>query len=188
MESRLERFYQSLKGKTVAFCGIGRSHREMIRIFCEKGAQVTVRDKRDRETLGETAAELESLGARLILGEHYLDGLTEEIILRTPGMKFTLPELEEARARGSAVTSEMELFFAFCPCKLYGVTGQRRQNHHHHVIAELLKAAGKTVHLGGNIGAPLFPQLESIRPEDAAVAELSSFQLISMRKARMWRW
>ena len=47
----MERFYQSLKGKTVAFCGIGRSHREMIRIFCEKGAQVTVRDKRDRETV-----------------------------------------------------------------------------------------------------------------------------------------
>ena len=183
MESRLERFYQSLKGKTVAFCGIGRSHREMIRIFCEKGAQVTVRDKRDRETLGETAAELESLGARLILGEHYLDGLTEEIILRTPGMKFTLPELEEARARGSAVTSEMELFFAFCPCKLYGVTGSDGKTTTTTVIAELLKAAGKTVHLGGNIGAPLFPQLESIRPEDAAVAELASFQLISMRQS-----
>ena len=75
MDSRLERFYQSLEGKTVAFCGIGRSHEEMIRIFCEKGAKVTVRDRRNREALGNTADKLEGWGAQLILGEDYLKNL-----------------------------------------------------------------------------------------------------------------
>lgn len=167
----------------MAFCGIGRSHEEMIRIFCEKGAVVTVRDRRNREALGDTAEKLERWGARLILGESYLENLHEDIILRTPGMKFTLPELEAAREAGSAVTSEMELFFEFCPCKIYGITGSDGKTTTTSVIAELLSAAGKTVHLGGNIGKPLFPQLETIRPEDVAVAELSSFQLISMRRS-----
>ena len=169
MDSRLERFYQSLEGKTVAFCGIGRSHEEMIRIFCEKGAKVTVRDRRNREALGDTAEKLEGWGAQLILGEDYLQNLHEDIILRTPGMKFTLPELEAAREAGSAVTSEMELFFEFCPCKIYGITGSDGKTTTTSVIAELLSAAGKTVHLGGNIGKPLFPQLETIRPEDVAL-------------------
>ncbi len=183
MDSRLERFYESLNGKTVAFCGIGRSHEEMIRIFCEKGAKVTVRDKRSREALGDTAAKLEGWGAQLILGEDYLQNLHEEMILRTPGMKFTLPELDAAREQGCAVTSEMELFFDLCPCKIYGVTGSDGKTTTTTVIAELLQNAGKTVHLGGNIGKPLFPRLETIRPEDVAVAELSSFQLISMRRS-----
>lgn len=148
----------------MAFCGIGRSHEEMIRIFCEKGAVVTVRDRRNREALGDTAEKLERWGARLILGESYLENLHEDIILRTPGMKFTLPELEAAREAGSAVTSEMELFFEFCPCKIYGITGSDGKTTTTSVIAELLSAAGKTVHLGGNIGKPLFPQLETIRP------------------------
>lgn len=77
----------------------------------------------------------------------------------------------------------MELFFEFCPCKIYGITGSDGKTTTTSVIAELLSAAGKTVHLGGNIGKPLFPQLETIRPEDVAVAELSSFQLISMRRS-----
>lgn len=155
----------------------------MIRIFCEKGAKVTVRDRRNREALGDTAEKLEGWGAQLILGEDYLQNLHEDIILRTPGMKFTLPELEAAREQGSAVTSEMELFFEFCPCKIYGITGSDGKTTTTSVIAEFLQAAGKTVHLGGNIGKPLFPQLETIRPDDVAVAELSSFQLISMRRS-----
>ena len=51
------------------------------------------------------------------------------------------------------------------------------------VIAEMLKAAGKTVHLGGNIGRPLLPEIRDVKPEDVAVVELSSFQLISMRRS-----
>ena len=49
--------------------------------------------------------------------------------------------------------------------------------------SEFLKAAGKTVHLGGNIGKPLLPEIETIKKTDVCVVELSSFQLISMRQS-----
>ena len=119
----------------------------------------------------------------LRLGEDYLQDLNEDIIFRTPGMRYHLPQLEEARARGCAVTSELELFFRLCPCKIYGVTGSDGKTTTTSIIAEFLKAQGKTVHLGGNIGKPLLPEIESIAPEDVAVVELSSFQLISMRES-----
>lgn len=176
----LQQFFEFIHGKTVAFCGIGRSHLPLIQLFQKKGALVSARDKRSLEELGDNGKLLQSLGVRLVLGEDYLQDLNEEIIFRTPGMKYHLPQLEAARKAGSAVTSEMEVFFELCPCKIYAVTGSDGKTTTTSIIAEFLKARGKTVHLGGNIGKPLLPEIESIRPEDCAVVELSSFQLISM--------
>ncbi len=178
-----QQFFRYLKGKTVAFCGVGRTHMPLIKLFQEKGAVVTVRDQRPLEKLGENGEILQSLGVELRLGEDYLQDLNEDIIFRTPGMRYHLPQLEEARARGCAVTSELELFFRLCPCKIYGVTGSDGKTTTTSIIAEFLKAQGRTVHLGGNIGKPLLPEIESIAPEDVAVVELSSFQLISMRES-----
>ena len=179
----IQKFYGSLKGKTVAFCGIGGSNLPLIRIFAQHGAVVTARDRRTAEKLGETAGELKKLGVSLRLGEGYLEDLSEDIVFRTPGMKYYLPELNAARERGAAVTSEMEVFFDLCPCKMIAVTGSDGKTTTTTILSEMLKAAGKTVHLGGNIGAPLLPRVESIGPDDVAVVELSSFQLISMRRS-----
>ena len=178
-----EQFFTSIQGKTVTFCGIGRSHMPLIRLFQEKGALVSARDKRSLEELGDNGKALQERGVQLILGENYLEDLREDIIFRTPGMKYHLSQLEAARKRGAAVTSEMEVFFQLCPCKIYAVTGSDGKTTTTSIIAELLKAQGKTVHLGGNIGKPLLPEIESIQPEDCAVVELSSFQLISMRES-----
>ncbi len=144
-----QQFFRYLKGKTVAFCGVGRTHMPLIKLFQEKGAVVTVRDQRPLEKLGENGEILRSLGVELRLGEDYLQDLNEDIIFRTPGMRYHLPQLEEARARGCAVTSELELFFRLCPCKIYGVTGSDGKTTTTSIIAEFLKAQGRTVHLGG---------------------------------------
>ena len=117
------------------------------------------------------------------MGEAYLKGMDEDIIFRTPGMKYHLPELEEARKRGQVVTSELEVFFDLCPCKTYAVTGSDGKTTTTTLIAEFLQTEGKTVHVGGNIGKPLLPEIEDIAPTDCAVAELSSFQLISMKES-----
>ena len=77
----------------------------------------------------------------------------------------------------------MEVFFDLCPCKMIAVTGSDGKTTTTTIISELLKAQGKTVHLGGNIGKPLLPEIESVNEDDYAVIELSSFQLISMRKS-----
>lgn len=183
MTEQIKRFFESVKGKKVVFCGIGGSHLPLIPLFLKYGAAVEARDRRSYGALGETAKSLEEQGVKLNLGEEYLKDLSGDIIFRTPGMKYYTPELTCARKNGSAVTSEMELFFDLCPCKIYAITGSDGKTTTTTLISEMLKRAGKTVHLGGNIGKPLLPEIETVSPEDAAVVELSSFQLISMRKS-----
>ena len=175
-----EEYLSSLQNKTVAVIGIGVSNQPLIRLLLERGIAVTACDKKNRETLGIVAEQLEANGCRLRLGEAYLDGLTEDVIFRTPGMRPDLPQLAAAVSRGSVLTSEMEVFFEVCPCPKIAVTGSDGKTTTTTIIAELLKRAGKTVHLGGNSGHPLLAETGKMKPEDVAVLELSSFQLMTM--------
>lgn len=177
----LEQFFSEINGKRIALCGIGRSHIPLVELFGKKGAIVSMRDRRSMEELGEEGRELEKQGVKLILGQDYLENLDEDIVFRTPGMKFSLPQLEKARSSGKVVTSELEVFFEVCPCRIFAVTGSDGKTTTTTIISEFLRNQGMTVHLGGNIGRPLLPEIESISPKDVAVVELSSFQLISMR-------
>ena len=77
----------------------------------------------------------------------------------------------------------MEAFCNLCPCRIIAITGSDGKTTTSTITAELLRAQGYTVHLGGNIGTPLFDRIPEIRPEDFAVLELSSFQLHSMHCA-----
>lgn len=183
MDNRIYDFLTSLKGKKVALIGIGRSNLPLISLFSSYGAEVTACDRRSYDELGEYAKLAQDSGAELLLGEDYLDNLDADIVLRTPGMKFFMDKLSDMRNNGVVVTSEMELFFDLCPCKIIAVTGSDGKTTTTTIISEILKKAGKTVHLGGNIGKPLLPEIESINSDDIAVVELSSFQLISMRKS-----
>lgn len=176
-------FYSALQGKTVSFIGVGRTNLPLMEKFLAHGAKVSVRDKREADALGADGEYLRKLGVELICGEDYLENITEDILFRAPGVPYLLPQIQAAKARGTAVTSEMEVFFDLCPCKIYAVTGSDGKTTTTSVIAEMLKAAGKTVHLGGNIGRPLLPEIDEIAPDHVAVVELSSFQLISMRKS-----
>lgn len=180
---RYQNFYDSIKDKTIAVCGIGKNNPPVVLQLLEHGAKVIACDKRTREQLGEVADTLEKAGATLVLGEEYLDHLDADLILRTPGMKPYLPAFENARRQGKTVTSEMELFFDFCPSPIFAVTGSDGKTTTTTVIAGLLESAGKTVHLGGNIGRPLLPVIEQIETDHAAVVELSSFQLTRMNKS-----
>ena len=178
-----KQFFSQLKGKKIAMCGIGVSNTPLILNFLKQGARVIACDRRERELIGNIADELEAAGAELKLGEGYLDNLEVDIIFRTPGMNFHLPELERARKRGIAVTSEMEVFFDLCPATIFAVTGSDGKTTTTTLIAKMLEAEGKRVFVGGNIGTPLLPKIEDITSDDFVVAELSSFQLISMRKS-----
>ena len=180
---KFEEYLSSLQSKTVAVIGIGVSNRPLIELLLSHGVAVTACDKKDRAALGVLAEELEKRGCRLRLGPHYLKDLTEDVIFRTPGMRPDLPELTAAVRRGSTLTSEMEIFFEVCPCPIIAVTGSDGKTTTTTIIAELLRAAGRTVHLGGNIGHPLLAETGSISAEDIAVLELSSFQLLTMTRS-----
>ena len=183
--TKAERFFEMLKNKKVAFIGTGVSHLELIRLFLAKGINVVVCDKKDKDNFDkEIYAEFSSKGAEFSLGENYLDAIFGcDVIFRTPGMYYNNPVLTKAREKGIVVTSEMEVFFDLCPCEIYAVTGSDGKTTSTTLISEFLKTEGKTVHLGGNIGRALLPIIETITENDVAVVELSSFQLISMRKS-----
>ena len=179
----LGEYIGALRGKTVAVLGIGVSNTPLIELLCRSGVQVIACDKKTREALGDTAAALEALGAKLRLGEGYLKDIDADVIFRTPGMRPDVPELLSAKERGSVVTSEMQVFFEVCPCPIIAVTGSDGKTTTTTVISEFLRAAGKTVHLGGNLGHPLLAEGDQIKPEDYAVVELSSFQLLDMTRS-----
>ena len=179
----LQEYIASLRGRTAAVIGIGVSNTPLLRLLLREGIAVTACDRSDRAKLGALAEELETAGAVLRLGDGYLQDLDQDVIFRTPGLRPDVPELEAARARGSVITSEMEVFFRVCPCPIIAVTGSDGKTTTTTIIAELLRAAGHTVHVGGNIGHPLLAEAGSIRPTDWAVLELSSFQLMTMTRS-----
>ncbi len=178
-----ERYFNSLQGKKIAVLGLGVSNRPLVRLLLEFGCDVTGCDKTPREKLDEEVLLLEREGCRLRVGEGYLDGVEADVVFRTPGMHPGNPAIEALRRRGAEITSEMEVFFEVAPCFIVAVTGSDGKTTTTTLIAEMLKAEGKTVWLGGNIGTPLLPLCREMKPEDYAVVELSSFQLMDMKRS-----
>ncbi len=176
-----ETYFAGLKNKKIAVLGLGVSNRPLVRLLLEHGCSVVGCDKTVREKLDDEVLELEKAGCQLHLGEGYLDDLDADIAFRTPGMHPDLPGIAALRENGALVTSEMEVFFEVCPCKILAVTGSDGKTTTTSLIAAMLKAAGRNVWLGGNIGTPLLPLCPQINEDDIAVVELSSFQLMDMR-------
>ena len=180
---KLSEYASSLMNLTVGVVGLGVSNRPLVEYLCKHGVTVIGRDRTSREDMGAAADHLEALGAKLILGCGYLEDLTEDVIFRSPGIRPDLPEFVAAQKRGAVLTSEMEVFFDVCPCKIIAITGSDGKTTTTTIVSELLKAEGYRVHLGGNIGTPLLTQADEMRADDLVVVELSSFQLMTMRKS-----
>ncbi|MBO5448097.1 MAG: UDP-N-acetylmuramoyl-L-alanine--D-glutamate ligase [Ruminococcus sp.] len=183
--TKAQRYFNSIKDKRVAFIGVGVSHTELIKNFLSKGIKCVVCDKKEEEDFDELLMEeLSAKGCDFSLGEHYLDEIFKcDIVFRTPGMYYNDPVLTDARKKGVIITSEMETFFDLCPCKIYAITGSDGKTTTTTLVSEFLRAEGRRVHIGGNIGKALLPIVETISETDVAVCELSSFQLISMRES-----
>ena len=183
MQTAFEAYFTSLKNKKIIVLGLGVSNQPLVRLLLSYGCQVTGCDRTPREKVDAAVLELEEMGCTLRLGDGYLDDLQGDLVFRTPGMHPANPALEALRQAGAEVTSEMEVFFEVCPCKIIGVTGSDGKTTTTTLISEILKASGKTVWLGGNIGTPLLPLCPQIREDHYAVVELSSFQLMDMRRS-----
>ena len=180
MSNKFKTYFSSLSGKRITVIGLGVSNRPLVRLLLGSGCVVTGCDKTPREKLDNEVLELERLGCILKTGDDYLEGISADVVFRTPGMRPDNPALCELRKKGVEITSEMDVFFALCPCKKIAVTGSDGKTTTTTLISELLKTAGKRVWLGGNIGTPLLPLCGEMKEEDIAVVELSSFQLMDM--------
>lgn len=176
-------FLAYLKDKKVAFVGMGVANTPCAEWLSSYGIEVYACDKRDRDYIGnEICAKLEAMGVKFSIGESYLDILPEmDVVFRSNGiLPFQNKWIGDCIERGQIVTSEMEVFFSFCPAKIIAVTGSNGKTTTTTIIAKMLEAEGEKVFLGGNIGKALMPELDKITCKDFAVVELSSFQLLTM--------
>lgn len=183
MQTAFEEYFQGLRGKCIAVLGLGVSNRPLVRLLLRFGCSVIGCDRTEREKLDEEVLELERQGAELHVGADYLDNLKPDLVFRTPGMHPQNPALAVLRNAGAKITSEMEVFFELCPCNTIAVTGSDGKTTTTTLISELLKAEGKKVWLGGNIGTPLLSSIPDMSKDDYAVVELSSFQLMDMERS-----
>ncbi len=183
MNNKAKNFFDSLKGKKVAFVGMGVANVPCAEFLAKYGVKVYACDKRDKEYIGaDICNRLEKLGVKFSLGENYLEILPEmDLVFRSHGiLPFQNPWISECIERGQTVTTEMEVFFRLCPSKIIAVTGSNGKTTTTTLIAKMLESQGEKVYLGGNIGKALMPELETISEKDIAVVELSSFQLLTM--------
>jgi UDP-N-acetylmuramoylalanine--D-glutamate ligase len=181
MKKNFQEFKDFIKGKNTAVVGIGVSNIPLIRFLLDLGAKVSAFDKKSEEQLGEVAEEFKTKGVKLVLGDNYLDNLTGyEVVFKTPSMRIDSPSLVRAKAEGAYITSEMEEFVRYCPAKIFGVTGSDGKTTTTSLIYNILKEEGYKTWVGGNIGTPLFAQIEDVKSTDMVVLELSSFQTMTM--------
>ena len=183
MVTAFDKYFTALRDKKIAVLGLGVSNRPLVRLLLEFGCDVTGCDRTPREKLDQEVLDLESAGCVLRCGENYLDGVQADVLFRTPGMHPGNPAIRALTEKGAYVTSEMEVFFEVCPCHLIAVTGSDGKTTTTTLISEMLKAEGKTVWLGGNIGTPLLPLVRQMKKDDFAVVELSSSQLMDMTRS-----
>ena len=174
-------FKKFISGKNVAVVGIGVSNIPLINFLVKLGANVTGFDMKSEEALGKVAVDFKRKGVKLQLGEKYLDKLTGyEVIFKTPSMRIDCDALVRAKKEGAYITSEMEEFVRYCKGKIYAVTGSDGKTTTTTIISKLLEAQGYKTWVGGNIGTPLFSNIEEIEEDHMVVLELSSFQLMTM--------
>lgn len=181
--NKLDEFKYNVAGKNITVIGIGISNLPLIKYLVSLGANVTACDRRSAEDLGENYTELEKLGVKFNLGDGYLNNLSGDMIFKTPGMRYDVPELLKAKENGSIVTSEMEVFFEVCPSHIIAVTGSDGKTTTTTLIHKMMTDAGYKTWLGGNIGNPLLTDTEKMKENDWIILELSSFQLHTMRKS-----
>lgn len=174
-------------GATV--CGVGVSNLPLIDFLLSYNINVVARDRQTREQKGEAlCCELEAKGVRLVFGDGYLEDIREAVIFRTPGMRPDLDSLTAAVERGAIMTSEMELFFELTPARIIALTGSDGKTTSttltYKFLDEHLRRMGKgRAYVGGNIGEPLLPRVGEMTENDFAVVELSSFQLMTMKRS-----
>ena len=149
------------KDKLIAVIGEGIEGQSSAKFIKDKGAVVTVLDKKQ--------------------GENYLEDLDKyDLVVRSPGIKL---ELLEQHVPKTKITSQTKLFFDLCPCKIIGVTGTKGKGTTSSLIYEMLKKQGFDAYLGGNIGVQPFEFLDKLNENSIVVLELSSFQLMDLDKS-----
>lgn len=179
-----------LKNKNIALLGLGMENYALIKFLLNKkiDCHLTICDRRNRAALGEKFKELKKFNhVTWQLGKKFKDNLDSyDILFRSPGWPLHCSGLRQARRKNKRIIiySPMRLFFDLCPTKnIIGVTGTKGKGTTASLIFKILKTAGKSIFLGGNIGIAPFDFFNKLTPQSWVVLELSSFQLEDLKKS-----
>ncbi len=167
-----------LKSKKVLVVGLARTGAAAVQFLLRRGARVKVSDAKNAAELGSVLPPLQDLPVEWELGRHTAPFFADvDLIVMSPGVPMDIPPLLQARAKGIPVISEVELAFRFLRRPLIAITGTNGKTTTTTLIGEMLRASGKKVFVGGNIGNPLIGYIEGPQDDEWVVAEISSFQL-----------
>ena len=165
-----------LHAQTVLVLGFARQGRALARWLPTLGARVIVSDAKARESL--QFSESDYPGVEFVFGGHPLDLLDRaDLVCVSGGVPLELPILDAARERRIRITNDAQLFVERCPAPILGITGSAGKTTTTTLTGDILRAAGHTVHVGGNTGDVLLDVMPQIQPDQRVVMELSSFQL-----------
>lgn len=173
------------RGQKVLIVGAARSGIAAARFLVERGAIVALNDQKPIEKWSAEALALKESGVGLLPGEPpswLLDQL--DLVVVSPGVPATIIPIRYAERAGAEVIGEVELAARFLQGRTVAITGSNGKTTTTSLIGELLRDAGLPVQVGGNIGKALISMVESSREDGWTVAELSSFQLETIKTFR----
>ena len=174
----------SVSGRHVVVVGAARSGIAAAELLLQKGAHVTLSESRPTF---DAAGRLRDLGVALELGGNDAFTLSgADLIVVSPGVPLEQPLFEQARARGVPIIGELELASRWIKGRVIAVTGTKGKSTTTTLIGRMLKADGRHVLVGGNIGVPLSAQVAESTPDTLHVVEVSSFQLETTTTFRPW--
>ncbi|SDM90570.1 UDP-N-acetylmuramoylalanine--D-glutamate ligase [Paenibacillus sp. yr247] len=166
------------RGLEVIVLGLARSGVAAAKLFHQKGALVTVNDKKERSACPE-ADELEALGISVVCGFHP-ESLVHSgvaLVVKNPGIPYTVEPIRKAEELGIEVVTEVEVAYQFCKAPIIGITGSNGKTTTTTLIGLMLDAAGLAPVVAGNIGRALTEAAPEVTADNWMVVELSSFQL-----------
>ncbi len=173
----------NVNGKQAAVMGLGRSGFAAARLLTLHGARVVILDDKSPEKLTSWIEKAKGLsGVRLALGGGNLRELTAcDLLVVSPGVPLNHPVLEAAADKGLPVIGEMELAFGYCAAPVAAVTGTNGKTTTTTLLTEMILRGGRKALACGNIGTAFAEAVFDLSAEDAAVLEVSSFQLETIR-------
>jgi UDP-N-acetylmuramoylalanine--D-glutamate ligase len=168
----------------VLVVGLGKSGLAAAQFLKERGARVTVSDARPALLIAELSGMLEQ-GFMVEAGSHgLLTFRRQDLIVVSPGVPMSTPELRQVRAMGAHIIGELELGAQFLQGEMVAITGSNGKTTTTTLVGEILKAAGRPTLVGGNIGLPVTALVDESTPESWSVIEVSSFQLETVETFR----